>query len=438
MAEMKQVLVPDIGNYKDVPVIEIMVKVGDMVKAEQSLLTLETDKATMDVPAPFDGVIKEVNVKLGELISEGKLIFVLEATGAVAVATPAKAAVVVAVATVANPSPALPLTGAGANQQVIVSAPHFAKGGLGGISAPSGKSHASPSVRSFARELGVDLTLVKGTAPKARISKDDVQNFVKLALSQPRGAAGGSGMSVLAMPVIDFAKFGAVETQPLSRIKKISGANLHRNWVTIPHVTQFDEADITEMEAFRKEIGAEYAKESFKITPLIFMLKAVVAALQKFPDFNASLDASGENLVLKKYYHIGVAVDTPNGLMVPVLRDVDKKGLVQLAKELGEISAKARDLKITAADMQGGCFSISSLGGIGGTAFTPIINAPEVAILGVSKASMKPVYQDGTFVPRLILPLSLSYDHRVIDGASAARFTKYLAQVLSDIRRLSL
>jgi pyruvate dehydrogenase E2 component (dihydrolipoamide acetyltransferase) len=238
--------------------------------------------------------------------------------------------------------------------------------------------------------------------------------------------------------VVDFAKFGAVESQPLSRIKKISGANLHRNWVTIPHVTQFDEADISEMEAFRKQIGAEYAKQDVKITPLVFMLKAVVAALQKFPEFNASLDASGENLILKKYYHIGVAVDTPNGLMVPVLRDVDKKGLVQLAKELGEISAKARALKITAADMQGGCFSISSLGGIGGTAFTPIINAPEVAILGVSKASMKPVYQDGEFVPRLMLPLSLSYDHRVIDGASGARFTQYLAQVLSDIRRLSL
>ena len=436
MAEMKQVLVPDIGNYKDVPVIEIMVKVGDRVKAEESMLTLETDKATMDVPAPFDGVVKEIKIKVGDNISEGSLIFVLEATGAAAVATPvaapAKAAAVAAVVAVAtpNPSPGLPLTGAGATL------PSLLRGGQEGLSA--GKSHASPSIRSFARELGVDLTLVKGTAPKARISKDDVQNFVKAALSQPRSAASGSGLNVLAMPVIDFAKFGVIETQALSRIKKISGANLHRNWVTIPHVTQFDEADISEMEAFRKEIGAEYAKESFKITPLVFMLKAVVAALQKFPDFNASLDASGENLVLKKYYHIGVAVDTPNGLMVPVLRDVDKKGLVQLAKELGEISAKARDLKISAADMQGGCFSISSLGGIGGTAFTPIINAPEVAILGVSKASMKPVYQDGEFVPRLMLPLSLSYDHRVIDGASAARFTKYLAQMLSDIRRLSL
>ena len=279
---------------------------------------------------------------------------------------------------------------------------------------------------------------MKGTAPKGRITKEDVQNFVKSALQQPRGAAGGSGLNVMAMPVVDFAKFGEVETQPLSRIKKISGANLHRNWVSIPHVTQFDEADISEMEAFRKEIGADYARQNIKITPLAFLMKAAVAALQKYPEFNASLDASGENLVLKKYFHIGVAVDTPNGLMVPVIRDVDKKGIVQLAKELGEISAKARELKITAADMQGGCFSISSLGGIGGTAFTPIINAPEVAILGVSRSSMKPVYQDGQFVPRLMLPLSLSYDHRVIDGAAGARFTQYLSQVLSDIRRLSL
>jgi pyruvate dehydrogenase E2 component (dihydrolipoamide acetyltransferase) len=441
MAEMKQVTVPDIGNYKDVPVIEVLVKAGDAVKAEQSLITLETDKATMDVPAPFDGVVKEVKVKVGDKVSDGTLIFVLEASGTTAEKIPPtpplpKGGVVNAPATVTQASVAQ------STVPTQPSVPHFEKGGLGGISAPAatsgGKSHASPSVRSFARELGVDLTLVKGTAPKGRISKDDVQNFVKSALSQPRGAAGTGGVQVMAMPVIDFAKFGAIETQPLSRIKKISGANLHRNWVSIPHVTQFDEADISEMEAFRKEIGAEYAKQNIKITPLVFLLKAVVAALQKFPEFNASLDASGENLVLKKYFHIGVAVDTPNGLMVPVLRDVDKKGLVQLAKELGEISAKARELKISAADMQGGCFSISSLGGIGGTAFTPIINAPEVAILGVSKASMKPVYQDGQFVPRLMLPLSLSYDHRVVDGASGARFTQYLAQVLSDIRRLAL
>jgi pyruvate dehydrogenase E2 component (dihydrolipoamide acetyltransferase) len=430
MAEMKQVLVPDIGNYKDVPVIEVMVKVGDTVKAEQSLLTLETDKATMDVPAPFDGVVKEIKVKVGDTVSEGSVIFVLEASAG---AAPAVAAAALAAA----PAKAVPAPAAVVAAPATAPAPVAAQA----VAAPAssgGKAHASPSIRAFARELGVDLTLVKGTSPKGRISKDDVQNFVKSALSQPRGAAGAGGMQVLAMPVVDFAKFGAIETQPLSRIKKISGANLHRNWVTIPHVTQFDEADISEMEAFRKEIGAEYAKQNIKITPLVFLLKAVVAALQQFPEFNASLDASGENLVLKKYFHIGVAVDTPNGLMVPVLRDVDKKGIIQLAKELGEISAKARELKISAADMQGGCFSISSLGGIGGTAFTPIINAPEVAILGVSKASMKPVYQDGEFVPRLMLPLSLSYDHRVVDGASGARFTQYLAKVLTDIRRLAL
>jgi pyruvate dehydrogenase E2 component (dihydrolipoamide acetyltransferase) len=305
--------------------------------------------------------------------------------------------------------------------------------------AATGSAHASPSIRRFARELGVNLPQVTGSGEKGRVTKDDVQNFVKQSLAQPRGTAGGgNGLQVLEMPVIDFAKFGAIESKPLSRIKKISGANLHRNWVSIPHVTQFEEADISEMEAFRKELSAEYAKESFKITPLAFMLKAVAISLKHFPDFNASLDASGENLILKQYVHIGVAVDTPDGLMVPVIRDVDQKGIVQLAKELGEVSVRAREKKITAADMQGGCFSISSLGGIGGTYFTPIINAPEVAILGVSRSSMKPVWKDGEFVPRLMLPLSLSYDHRVIDGAAGARFTTYLAHVLSDMRRLAL
>jgi len=300
------------------------------------------------------------------------------------------------------------------------------------------KAHASPAIRRFARELGVDIAQVKGSGEKGRVTKDDVQNFVKAALAQPRGATGGSGLQVLAMPVVDFAQFGAIETRPLSRIQKLSGANLHRNWVSVPHVTQFDEADITEMEAFRKQLNEEYAKQGIKITPLAFLLRAVVEALQQFPDFNASLDASGENLILKKYFHIGVAVDTPDGLVVPVLHDVNQKGIVQLARELGETSGRARDKKLTAAEMQGGCFTISSLGGIGGTAFTPIINAPEVAILGVSRSSMKQVYQDGAFVPRLMLPLSLSYDHRVIDGASAARFTVYLAQTLADVRRLAL
>ncbi|HEX5363799.1 MAG TPA: dihydrolipoyllysine-residue acetyltransferase [Gallionella sp.] len=419
MAEIKQVLVPDIGSYKDVGVIEVMVKVGDSIKAEDNLLTLETDKAAMDVPSPYDGVVKEVKVKVGDKVSEGGVILLLEVSGAAAAATAAPAA-----APAATPAP------------VAAKAAPAVTTSVQPVQAAGGKGHASPAIRRFARELGVDIAQVKGSGEKSRVTKEDVQNFVKQSLAQPRGAAGG--LAVLDMPVVDFAKFGAIETKPLSRIKKISGANLHRNWVTIPHVTQFDEADISEMEAFRKQLGAEYAKQNIKITPLAFLVKAAAAALQQFPDFNASLDAGGENLVLKQYCHIGVAVDTPDGLMVPVLRDVDKKGLVQIAKELGELGARAREKKITAADMQGGCFTISSLGGIGGTAFTPIINAPEVAILGVSRSSMKPVYQDGEFVARLMLPLSLSYDHRVIDGAAAARFTTYLGQVLSDIRRLAL
>ncbi len=446
MAEIKNVLVPDIGNFKDVEIIEVAVKAGDSVKTEQTLITLETDKATMDVPAPFDGVVKEVKVKLGDKVSEGILIVTLEASGAEkqippnlpltkggtdADGAPATANAAPSIKTPIATAPAAPV-------------PHFDKGGLGGISAPADSSgssaHASPSVRRFARELGVNLALVKGSGEKGRVTKDDVQNFVKQSLAQPRGAAasGGALPGLLPWPEVDFAKFGTVETKPLSRIKKISGANLHRNWVMIPHVTQFEEADISEMEAFRKELGAEYAKENFKITPLAFMLKAAAITLKHFPDFCASLDASGENLVLKKYIHIGVAVDTPDGLMVPVIRDADQKGIVQLAKELGVVSARAREKKITAADMQGGCFTISSLGGIGGTSFTPIINAPEVAILGVSRSSMKPVWKDGEFVPRLMLPLSLSYDHRVIDGAAGARFTTYLAHVLSDMRRLAL
>ncbi len=408
MAEINKVQVPDIGGFKGVTVIEVSVKAGDTVEVEQTLITVETDKATMDVPAPFAGVVKEMKIKVGDKVSEGDLIALIEGGAAVAkVAAPAAA-----------PQPA--------------AAPV--------VAAPSGGSaHASPSIRRFARELGVNLTKVGGSGEKGRVTKDDVQNFVKQSLAQPAAATGGGALpGLLPWPDVDFARFGEIETKALSRIKKISGANLHRNWVMIPHVTQFEEADISEMEAFRKELGTEYAKQNLKITPLAFMLKACAITLKHFPDFNASLDTSGENLVMKKYIHIGVAVDTPNGLMVPVIRDVDKKGIVQLAKELGEVSAKARDLKITAADMQGGCFSISSLGGIGGTAFTPIINAPEVAILGVSRSSMKPVWKDGEFVPRLMLPLSLSYDHRVIDGASAARFTTYLALVLSDMRRLAL
>ena len=425
MAEIKQVVVPDIGDFKDVPIIEIFVKAGDTVMAEQSLVTLETDKAAMEVPSPFSGVIKEIKIAVGDKVSQGSLILTMESSSTAAPQANKidTLAAVLSVATAPTPAPAVASKPA---------APVIAQ-----VISSGGKAHASPAIRRFARELGVEVAQVKGNGVKGRVTKDDVQNFIKAALAQPRGA-GGNGLQVLASPVVDFAKFGAIETKPLSRIKKISGANLHRNWVTIPHVTQFDEADITDMEAFRKELGAEYAAQNIKITPLAFMLKAAVTALQKFPEFNASLDASGENLVLKQYFHIGVAVDTLDGLMVPVIRDVDKKGIVQLAKELGEVSAKARDKKITAADMQGGCFTISSLGGIGGTAFTPIINAPEVAILGVSRSSMKPVWKDGAFMPRLMLPLSLSYDHRVIDGALGARFAVYLSQVLADIRHLAL
>ncbi len=443
MAEIKQVLVPDIGDYKDVSIIEVMVKVGDKIGAEDNLVTLETDKAAMDVPSPYAGVIKELKIKVGDKVSQGSLILLLESSDAEApqadkpVAQPALAPA--PVVQTSNPSPALPnppppLSGGETGEGVAP--PPLTRGGREGFEGS--KAHASPAIRRFARELGVQVAQVKGSGAKGRVTKEDVQQFVKAALAQPRGTAGGNGLQVLATPVVDFAKFGAIETKPLSRIRKMAGANLHRNWVTIPHVTQFDEADITEMEAFRKELNAKYSEQNVKITPLAFLLKAAVAALQEYPEFNASLDASGENLVLKKYFHIGVAVDTPDGLMVPVLRDVDKKGIAQLARELGEISAKAREKKITAVEMQGGCFSISSLGGIGGTAFTPIINAPEVAILGVSRAIIKPMHQDETFVARMMLPLSLSYDHRVIDGAAAARFTVYVAQVLADTRRLAL
>ena len=439
MAEIKQVLVPDIGDYKDVSIIELLVKAGDTIKAEDNLVTLETDKAAMDVPSPYAGVIRELKVKVGDKVSQGSLILTLESADASALSAPGASG---------DASPHSKPQAAPAAAQVMA-APVAAKPAEKPAAAPlpaqtmqaaaaNGKAHASPAIRRFARELGVPVAQVKGSGEKGRVTRDDVQNFVKAALAQPRAAAGGNGLQVAAMPVVDFARFGAIETRPLSRIKKISGANLHRNWVSIPHVTQFDEADITEMEAFRKELGVEYAKQNIKITPLAFLVKAVVVALQQFPEFNASLDASGENLVLKRYFHIGVAVDTPDGLMVPVLRDADKKGIVQLARELGEISARAREKKITAAEMQGGCFSISSLGGIGGTAFTPIINAPELAILGVSRAIIKPMHQDDTFVARLMLPLSLSYDHRVIDGAAAARFIVFLSQVLADTRRLAL
>ena len=423
MSEIKQVLVPDIGNFKDVEIIEVMVKAGDTVSAEDALITLETDKATMEVPAPYSGVIKELKVQLGDKVSEGSLIAIMEASAASAPAAPAKA-----------PAPAAPQPARAAAPAAAPAAPAPAMAAVSQPAMPGGKAHASPSIRRFARELGVNLAQVRGTGAKGRVTKEDVQNFVKAALAQPRGAG---GLQVAEMPAVDFSKFGPVENRPLSRIKKLSGSYLHRNWVSIPHVTQHDDADITDMEALRKKMAAEYAAQGVKITPLAFMLKAVVEVLKQYPEFNASLDAGGENLVLKKYFHVGVAVDTPDGLVVPVLRDVDQKNVVQLAKELGEISGRAREKKISAAEMQGGCFSISSLGGIGGSYFTPIINAPEVAILGVSRSSMKPVWKGDKFEPRLMLPLSLSYDHRVIDGAAGARFITALVQVLGDAAKLA-
>ncbi len=445
---LKEARVPDIGSHHDVPVIEILVAVGDSVTKDQGLVTLESDKATMEVPAPFAGVIREIKVKLGDTVGEGTVVAMIEATDAAAPAptnaaeapapTPAPAPVPApATAPAPVPAPAAPVAVAAPVIENATRTPPVSFDADAVL--PSKVPYASPSVRLFARELGVDLAQVKGSGRDARILREDVQGFVKAALAGgaspvASNVGGGSGLNLLPWPKVDFAKFGEVESTPLSRIKKISGANLARNWAMITHVTQFDQADITEMEAFRKKLGEENA--SLRITPLVFQIKAVVAALKAFPQFNASLD--GDNLVLKKYYHVGIAVDTPDGLVVPVLRDCDKKGLLELAKELGDISRKARDKKLGPADMSGGCFSISSLGGIGGTSFTPIINAPEVAILGVSKAALSPVWNGEKFKPRLMLPLSLSYDHRVIDGADAARFTRFLAEQLGDIRRLLL
>ena len=433
MAELKEARVPDIGNDKDVPVIELLVQPGDVVKKDQGLVTLESDKATMEVPAPFDGIVRELKVKVGDELSEGSVVALIEpaAGGAAAAPAPApKAEAAPAPAPKVEPAPVAPAVAAANPTTPPV---RFEADAL----LPGKVPHASPAVRVFARELGVDLAQVAGSARGGRITKEDVQGFVKQALAggaAPRAAGGGGGLDLIPWPKVDFSKFGDTERQPLSRIQKLSGANLARNWAMIPHVTQFDDADITEMETFRKKLGEE--NKDVKVTPLVFLIKAAVAALKKYPAFNASLD--GDELVLKKYFNIGIAVDTPDGLVVPVIRDADRKGLLELARELGEISAKARDKKLSSADMQGGCFSISSLGGIGGTAFTPIINAPEVAILGVSRSAMRPVWNGSEFAPRLMLPLSLSYDHRVIDGAAAARFTSYLAQVLGDLRRLLL
>jgi pyruvate dehydrogenase E2 component (dihydrolipoamide acetyltransferase) len=438
MANVIEVTVPDIGDYKDIPVIEVFVKAGDTVKAEDALMTLESDKATMDVPSPASGVVKEIVIKPGDKVSKGSLVLRLEANDAAAPATPAKAAPAPAPAPLKTPAPepVTPAPKAAAPQPPAQPSPPV-------DDTQQRMAHASPSVRQFARELGADLSRVKGSGPKNRILREDVQAFVKAELARPRGASGaegsgGPGFNLPPMPQVDFSKFGSVETKPLSRIRKLSGGFLHRNWVSIPHVTQQDEADITELEVFRKSQAEEAKRKGIKFTMLGFLLKASVVALKQFPEFNSSLSADGESLVLKHYFHIGIAVDTPNGLVVPVIRDLDKKGLLEIAQELGAVSERMRTGKIAPADVQGGCFSISSLGGLGGTFFTPIINAPEVAILGVGKAVMKPVWDGKAFQPRLMLPLSLSYDHRVIDGAQGARFVSFLSQTLSDIRRLVL
>ena len=428
------VTVPDIGDFKDVEVIEVLVKAGDTVTKEQSLITLESDKATMEIPSPAAGVVKELKVKVGDKVSEGSAVLVIESQGGAPAAAPAQQG------KEARPAPAAPKPETAPAAAAPIPRPSPVP--LEPREANGARPHASPSVRKFARELGVDLAKVRGSGPKGRVLHEDVQGFVKGVMVEGAGAAsapaargGGMPFNLPAWPEVDFAKFGPIETKPLSRIQKLSGGNLHRNWVSIPHVTQFDEADITDLESFRKANTSVTEKQGFKLTMLAFLIKACVTALRQYPQFNASLDPKAESLILKKYYHIGVAVDTPDGLVVPVVRDADRKGVFDLARELSETSKLARDKKLKPGDMQGGTFSISSLGGIGGTAFTPIINAPEVAILGVSRSVMRPVWDGKEFAPRLMLPLSLSYDHRVIDGAAAARFTSYLASVLSDIRR---
>jgi pyruvate dehydrogenase E2 component (dihydrolipoamide acetyltransferase) len=473
MSNITAIEVPDIGDFDTVEVIEILVKVGDAVKAEQSLITVESDKASMEIPTSIAGIVKAIAVKVGDKIKQGSVMLSIEASAgapsanapsAATPSAPAAATASVAVASSASntSAPTAPVASAAA---VAVAASAVTASGTSSASAPAADNsataspsagklempastarlpHASPSVRKFARELGVDLALVKGTGVKERIVQEDIQNFVKQALAggvgassaSASGASLGGGLDLLPWPKVDFTKFGEITSKPLSRIKKISGANLHRNWVMIPHVTNNDEASITELEAFRVTLNKENEKSGIKVTMLAFLIKAVVAALKKFPEFNASLD--GDNLVLKQYFHIGFAADTPNGLVVPVIRDADKKGILELAAESSELAKKARDGKLSPAEMQGGCMSISSLGGIGGTHFTPIINAPELAILGVSKSYMKPVWDGKQFVPQLTLPLSLSYDHRVIDGASGARFNAYLGSLLADFRRIAL
>jgi pyruvate dehydrogenase E2 component (dihydrolipoamide acetyltransferase) len=462
-----EVRVPDMGNFKDVAVIDVLVKPGESIETEAPLVTLETEKATMDVPSTASGVIEKIHVAKGGTVSPGDLIVTVRAAAEPGAGLPAADAPASATASSAEaappaktptpaptPSSAPPVSAKPAAAPVVTAptaasdakvatpakAPEPAKA-AGGASPGFSQAHAGPSVRKFARELGVDLTRVKGSGFKGRITHDDVKGFVKSSLATPasapataRAPAGGGGLPVI--PAIDFSLFGPVETKPLSRIQKISGPRLHASWVNIPHVTQFDEADITDLEATRNKLKEKASQAGIKLTPLAFIVRACVRALQEFPQFNASLDPSGTNLVLKKYFNVGFAADTPNGLVVPVVHDANRKDVYAIARSLAELSEKGRAGKLSPNDMQGGCFTISSLGGIGGTAFTPIINAPEVAILGVSRSAMKPVYRDGTFVPRLILPLSLSYDHRVIDGVTAARFTTFLAESLANVAGL--
>jgi pyruvate dehydrogenase E2 component (dihydrolipoamide acetyltransferase) len=450
-----EIKVPDIGDFAEVSVIELLVKPGDAVKAEQSLITVESDKASMEIPSSHAGVVKELKIKLGDKVKEGSVVLLLDAQAGVAAEAPASAATpspVLAQASAAQPAPVAPAVtavAASAPAVAIASAPIAALPAHDPMAPKGALPHASPSVRKFARELGVPLDELKGSGHKGRITEDDIKNFTKSVMAGSArtssmgaasggasGASAGSGLNLLPWPKVDFAKFGEVERQDLSRIKKISGANLHRNWVMIPHVTNHDIADITELEALRVQLNKENEKSGIKVTMLAFVIKACVAALKKYPDFNTSLD--GDQLVYKKYFHIGFAADTPNGLMVPVLKNADQKGILQISQDLAELSKKARDGKLSPAEMTGGTFSISSLGGIGGRFFHPIINAPEVAILGLSKSFMEPVWNGKEFAPRLSLPLSLSYDHRVIDGAAGARFNAYLGQVLGDFRRVML
>jgi len=446
MSSLQDVLVPDIGNFDSVDVIEVLVKAGDTIAKDDSLVTVESDKASMDIPAPFAGVVKEVKLKVGDKIAQGHLILILEAdvaaasAPAVEVKAPApvaapKEAIAAAIPEPSRPAPEPPKQVQPAQRPLPV--------GESVVTNDGKTSHASPSARKFARELGVNLAFVKGSAAKNRITQADIQAFVKGELAKPRTENMGAGLGSLAtlpMPVIDFSQFGEIESKPLSRIKKISGANLHRNWVTAPHVTQFDQADITDLEDFRKSMQADAEKRGVKLTMLAFLIKASVNALKAYPNFNSSLSPDGDSLILKNYFNIGFACDTPDGLVVPVVKDVQQKDVLDIARDLGELSTKARERKLKVDEMQGGCFTISSLGGIGGTMFTPIINCPEVAILGVSRSSMQPVFDDKTktFEPRLILPMSLSYDHRVVDGADGARFTSHMRMMLSDVRRLLL